>query len=95
MATKAFQGEVIRSEDASFTTEIGETIVGWRIVLMLTDELTKNFFISDRNPEYTNAKGCVKGQHVRVHANAESGRYDKVKWVAVQIEKLDQKEPTF
>jgi len=98
MATKAFQGEIIRSEDASFTTEVGETVVGWRLVLMLTEELTKSFFISDRNPEFTNAKQFVKGEHVRVHANAESGRDNKVKWVAVQLEKIGQpekKEPPF
>lgn len=99
MANKAFQGEVIRSEDGSFMPERGDSlIVGWKLVLMLNDDLTKEFFVTDRNPCYNEAKQLVKGNTARVHAMAEQGRNERVKWVPAQIEKIsdtEKKEPPF
>jgi len=96
MATKAFQGEVIGSEDGTFTdNKTGEAIVGWNITIKLTDELQKRFFISERNTCFVEAKSLVKGNSIILHADANPGFNDKVKWVPVQIEKSASKEPPF
>jgi len=86
---KTFQGKVIESKDNSFLDKkTGETIVGWGLVLMLTDDIQKRFFISDRNVCYREAKEIVKGNVARVHADAQPGFGDQVKWVPVQIENI-------
>lgn len=100
MATKAFQGEVIKSEQSSFIPDRGDgsVIVNWKLVIMLTDELTKEFNITDRNVCYNQAKELVKGNEIIIHANAEPGRNERVKWVPIQIEKMgatEKKEPSF
>jgi len=89
MATKVFQGEVIKSADGSFPDKkSSETIVGWELVVLLDDEHQKRFFVSERNVCYNEAKIIVPGNQVRVHANAEPGFGDAPKWTPVQIEKL-------
>jgi len=99
MANKAFKGEVIESKDGSFTdSKTGELIVGWNISLMLTEEISKRFFISDRNVCYNEAKALVKGNVVVVHADGQPGFNDRMKWVPIQIEKIgatEKKEPPF
>jgi len=93
MATKVFQGEVIESKDGSFPDKrSSEMIVGHSITLMLDDERQKRFFVSERNTCYGEAKLIVKGNTVRIHANAEPGFSDAVKWTPVQIEVVRETE---
>jgi len=89
MATKAFKGEVIESKDSTFVRD-GETIVGWSISLMIDEDTQKTFFVSERNLCYPQAKQIVKGNSLLVHADATRGQGDRVKWLPVEIKKLDE-----
>jgi len=89
MPNKAFKGEVIESKDSTFVSN-GETIVGWTITIMITEELQKTFFFSERNLCYKQAQQVVKGNVLLVHADAVRGNGDKVKWVPIELKKINE-----
>jgi len=92
MANKQFQGEVIESKDSSFTGRSGELVNLWEVAILVSDDVSRRFLIGPDALCRREAEQCVKGQHVRISAEAVPTIDGKVKWRALQIEKV-QRDP--
>jgi len=85
---KSFQGEVITTEDNTFTNPAGEVISLWKLVIALNEGRGMIFHFGQSHPQYSEARETKEGEIVRVLAEASVRPNGSIKWKAIGFEKV-------